>query len=830
MLGGSVLATALLAGSTPALAATAPATPATTATSGGLEEVVVTAQYRKEKLQETPIAITAVTSEEIQQRSFTESYEIGYTVPNASLRPAQAAFGNTMTAYIRGVGQNDFDQAFEPGVGIYVDDVFQPFTLGTQMDLLDLDRVEVLRGPQGTLFGRGSIGGVMRLVSKQPTGTNTGSIELTSGSFKRVDVRAGYDFALSDNVFARVTGVSKHSKGYQDVIDFACAHPDPADRGFLPIRDPSRGRHCVTGTQGGTDVTGLRGQLRWVVNENVDLNFAADYENDTSEAKADTLIAIVYPKDLAGNTIPTSSYALWNTEYAMHVPTAAEPWGFGIPYDNRFIPNNIYQTYATYDDPAAGLSFRPQSGIEKKSFSATLNWKLTDTMNLTAVAAHSSMTGQLTSDADASPMNLQVTGGQQDFRWSTGEVRLNGRAFDKTDWTVGAFYYDSDAANRQAVSFPPILWGVFRNVVGLPPAVAAAIIEANPVSVNSENIAKSKSEAAYLHTVTNLTDKLSMTLGARYSKDKKDVAFDNTFVVTPIHIDDNHFDWRAGLDYKISGNLMVYGSASTGYRPPAYNPRPFTASQAVAVGGEEMTAYEIGMKADMFDRKLRANVALFYSDYNKRIVPIGGTECIPPLVAPSTPGAILDSNGNTCLATTSLTSYQQLKGAKIKGAEVELAWRPVAALTVSGTFGSTDWSSPDIDKCDFNQDGIPDPGIKCSDRPTYVPKFNWSAAIAYDFGLGSGAKLTPRVDMYGQSEICSSVVSTLACTAAYQLLNARVQWTSAKGEWTAAVGGTNVTDKEYFLNIFDLTPFGQNTVEGQPGRPREWYFSVSRKF
>src|SRR5882672_2915313 len=153
----------------------------------GLEEIVVTAQFREEKLQETPIAITAVTAIEIQARAFTESYEIGYTVPNASFRPAQAAYGNTMTAYIRGVGQNDFDQAFEPGVGIYVDDVYQPFTLGTQMDLLDMERVEVLRGPQGTLFGRGSIGGVMRLISKQPEGSNTGFIDLTTGSFNRVD-------------------------------------------------------------------------------------------------------------------------------------------------------------------------------------------------------------------------------------------------------------------------------------------------------------------------------------------------------------------------------------------------------------------------------------------------------------------------------------------------------------------------------------------------------------------------------------------------------------------------------------------------------------------
>src|SRR6478609_8187795 len=151
----------------------------------GLDEIIVTAQFREEKLQETPIAITAITDVEIQERSFTDAYEIGYTVPNASFRPAQAAYGNTMTAYIRGVGQNDFDQAFEPGVGIYVDDVYQPFTLGTQMDLLDMERVEVLRGPQGTLFGRGSIGGVIRFISKRPEGTNTGYAELTTGSYRR---------------------------------------------------------------------------------------------------------------------------------------------------------------------------------------------------------------------------------------------------------------------------------------------------------------------------------------------------------------------------------------------------------------------------------------------------------------------------------------------------------------------------------------------------------------------------------------------------------------------------------------------------------------------
>ena len=104
--------------------------------SGALEEVVVTARYREEKLQDTPIAITAITAQDLQERNFTTAYEIGYTVPNASFRPAQAAFGNTMSAFIRGIGQYDFLAEFEPGVGIYFDDVLHPFTMGSSIRLI----------------------------------------------------------------------------------------------------------------------------------------------------------------------------------------------------------------------------------------------------------------------------------------------------------------------------------------------------------------------------------------------------------------------------------------------------------------------------------------------------------------------------------------------------------------------------------------------------------------------------------------------------------------------------------------------------------------------
>lgn len=804
-----------------------------------LDEIIVTSRYREERLQETPIAISAITAQDIEMRAFTTAYEVGYTVPNASFRPAQAAYGNTMTAYIRGIGQYDFDQAFEPGVGIYVDDVYQPFMLGTQLDLIGVERVETLRGPQGTLFGRGSIGGVMRLVTRKAEGDDTGYVNLTVGSFDRVDVRAGYDFSITDNLFAQVSAASRKRNGYQDVIDFACRNPSLA--GNLPVRDPSRGRNCQTGTQGGEDIDAFRGQLRWVPNDDVEVLLTGDFQNDQSEAKADTLVNILYPVDLSGDTIPTSGYVLFNNEYIAHVPTPEEPWGYGIPYDNRFIPDSIYQTYATYSDPASGLTLKPTSAIERTALSGNLNWNLTDTLSLAVIGSYTDITSQLTSDADASPFNFQTTGGQQDFHWSTAEIRLSGRPSDRFEWTVGAFYYSGKATNRQAVSFPPIPWGILRASIGFPPALVVQCIESPPggciipapifsnLSVNTQNIADSENTAVFGHIVFDLTDSLTLNAGARLSNDKKDVAFDNSLVVAPINIDDDHSDWRLGLDFKMTDDLMTYASVATGYRPPAYNPRPFTPEQAVSVGGEEAIAYELGLKSELFDQRLRLNLAAFYTDYEKRIVPIGGTQCQGAPAQPTDPGAIRDSNGDICFAVTSLTNYEQLTG-EISGAELEFLWRPVDALSVNGVFGYTDWSSQEVDNCDLNLDGEPDPGLVCSNSAIFVPEYNWTIGVAYDIPMASGALLTPRVDVYGQTEICSAFQSRLSCSPGYELVNVRLQWESPDRVWTVAVGGTNVTDEEYFLNKFDLTLFGQNTVEGQPGRPAEWYLTFGRNF
>src|SRR5450755_4611982 len=184
--------------------------------SDALAEIVVTAEFRSEKLQQTPLAITALSSDALAARNITTLVDVANAAPNVTMFESNAAYGKTNAAFIRGIGQGDFNFASaEPGVGIYIDDVYFSTTFGSMFDLLDLDRVEVLRGPQGTLFGKNSIGGAIRMISKKPQGDDTGYGEVTGGNYSRREIRGAFDVALiKDVLMLRVSGMSKQRNGY----------------------------------------------------------------------------------------------------------------------------------------------------------------------------------------------------------------------------------------------------------------------------------------------------------------------------------------------------------------------------------------------------------------------------------------------------------------------------------------------------------------------------------------------------------------------------------------------------------------------------------------
>ena len=177
-----------------------------------LEEIVVTAQFREQGLQSTPVAITAITGAQLEQRTLSSLADLNGLAPNLTVTKGTNTNGPSAQVFIRGIGQSDGHPGLEPGVGLYVDDVYHGLLLGSDLDLTDLDRVEVLRGPQGTLAGKNSIGGSIKLFSKKPSEQTDGYVEATYGKFNRVKMRAGGNFTIvPDTLYARVSGVSKQA-------------------------------------------------------------------------------------------------------------------------------------------------------------------------------------------------------------------------------------------------------------------------------------------------------------------------------------------------------------------------------------------------------------------------------------------------------------------------------------------------------------------------------------------------------------------------------------------------------------------------------------------
>ena len=249
-----------------------------------LQEVVVTAQFRQQDLQQTPIAITAINAAMLEQRNQTDIAQVAAQAPNVTLQPNGAAFGSSMVAFIRGVGQTDFNLALEPGVGIYVDDVYYATLTGSLLDLLDLDRVEILRGPQGTLAGKNSIGGAIKLFSQKPSSNAHDYLEVTYGSLNRIDARGAGDFAIvEDKLLARVSFASKHHDGYVTRLDYACTHANSN------LHTDVVGDKCELGKDGSQAFDAGRIALRWLATDDLELNFAADATNDQSGVQANVV-------------------------------------------------------------------------------------------------------------------------------------------------------------------------------------------------------------------------------------------------------------------------------------------------------------------------------------------------------------------------------------------------------------------------------------------------------------------------------------------------------------------------------------------------------------
>ena len=782
-----IAAAALAAFGSAAYAADAPA-PADKGNTVG--EVVVTAQFREQSLQKTPLAITAVNAQMLEQRNQTSLADVTAQAPNVTLAPNGAAFGSSMVAFIRGIGQTDFNLALEPGVGIYVDDVYYPTLTGSLLDLLDLDRVEILRGPQGTLAGKNSIGGAIKLYSQKPNGNDGGYIEGTYGSLNKLNARGAADFTVvPDKLFVRISASTENHDGYVTRYDYACTHPGSN------LKSLEVGDGCVLGHDGSQALTSGRIALRWIPTERMEVNLEGNFTNDKSGVQANTLLKVN----------PVGLGALTYTPGVNGAP---------VFFSSQFLPPNPYSSYATYTsnacsvifgcDPYAPIVVPPINYFKGGGGDLTIDYKLADNLSLKSITAMQYYENQFAEQTDASPVGVEILLQRQVHHSLTQELRLNGNLGSAVDFTVGGFYLDQDGGLNARVGLP---WVGFDFEHGP---------DKTPAST----------KAVYADATWHIIQNLDLSGGIRYSDETKDYTYfrhnaDGSAVTNPAgynglvaglngttaHFHGTRTDYRVALQYQLTPDIMAYVDTATGYKGGGVDPRPFVPTQAVGFAPETLTAYEGGIKTFLFDHKMRLNLAAFYNNYNNI-----------QLTLSSCP---VQSGGS---AATPCALPANVGSAHVSGFEAETELHPVAGLEIDGSISYLDFKYTNIAN-------VAATGITLGMTTPYTPKWKWSVGAQYAFDLGGMGSLTPRIDASYQSSEYTNPINDPAWNqiAARTVLNGRITYRAPVGGWSAWLEVTNLTNKLYYLTLFDLHS-SAGYVNGQPAMPREWSFTIKKTF
>lgn len=814
--------------------------------------IVVTAEFREANLQDTPIAITAVNAEMLEARGQTDISQVAAQAPNVTLKPQPQNGGSGLIAFIRGVGQVDFNYALDPGVGVYVDDVFIPTLSSSMLELMDLDRIEVLRGPQGTLAGKNSIGGSIKLFSAKPQGSGEGYLRATYGSYDRMELRGMADFAVTDTLFARVSGFGRSVDGYVTQLDYGLTHPGSN----VPATN-ARGRgNPDNTTMGGSNTTAGRLALRWMPTDRFEWNVSADFTSTKGEAGPTVLIAAGAPtggttafdpfSDNPATDPDGNPWLIGNDGNAVPVNCAFVPAGpyscdnIGNAYgDPRFV---AYSNFLDAKAPTQQSPYKPYAALQNQDFQgwgvhSNMTFDATDNIQLVWISSWREYESKWGQDQDATPVPVAQLDNQLNHRAWSQELRLNFEAADGLlQGTVGGFYLDQNGEYTARVDL---------NYAGID-------------FIHGPDTTPSTTKALFGTVTLRPTDMLSITGGLRYTKDKKTYTYfrsnpdgtvpfreaDNLFIPgvpacefflgaptagptgigntpnclltglfnIPGSFQGDRWDWRIAADYRFSDELLWYASVSTGFKGGGVNPRPFfgpdtgecddpayaggPCNQVLSFDPETIKTYETGFKADLLDRSLRLNGAVFFNDYSNIILQLSACPESPCLL-PANVGA-----------------------ADVKGFELEFSAYPTDGLSLDGGLSYIDFK--------YTQVGLS--GLTGDEITPYTPEWTYSFGIQYDHELESGATVMARFDGSYQSKIFTDSFNTVwSQVDGYFLGNARIGYTTADEDWNVALEVMNVFDKYYFNSVSDVTG-SLGLVTGVPGMPRTWALSVRRNF
>jgi iron complex outermembrane receptor protein len=759
-----------------------------------IDDIVVTARRREESLQEVPISVTVLTGVQLEARQIYSMDQLGDVVPNLQLDKAAPSSGSSSVGqiFIRGIGQADYTPVTDPGVALYVDGIYIGRSPGNVLDLIDIDRVEVLRGPQGTLFGRNSIGGAIKVHSRLPSFTDTENrIELRLGNDALQALTLRWNKPLADSLATSVAIGRLKRDGY-------------VERPYDGIWTGDRDRWSA------------RGALRWEPNDAIAASLVVDFTmiDENGAPVVSGGVNDRQPFATFGNAVLGSCEAVViNPSFdgsplngpptfpPPGAPTGSAPGCYGA--DSRpgpFISEGTFPVTSELDSGGAAL---------------TVDWNFADQWLLRSTTGYREMTMISSRDGDNTPANIFATRDDFDHEQFSQELQLQ----FESDWRgasalLGLFYYDESGHNLVDVTVPP-------------------------GAIQSGGFYDNQSYAVFGHGTLDLTERLALSVGARHTEDRKGYlpdqfslgdssagsepgffpptwpAFEGFYLAPtgPMPAGERILDYRRSeldfdatdvtidLKYGFSDTVLGYVTYATGYKSGGFDQRfvgPTPDRAPSSYRPESVDSLELGLKASGSDGRLRVNVAVFDADYEDLQIIV--RESFNPLTV-------------------------NAGDARVRGGELELQWQASDAWELGFSAGHLDTRYRRLNQ------PAQDSGVRLENTLANAPAWSLAAGTAYRVGLRDRGEMTMRLDWSWQDgEFHDAVNSPQIHQDAFHLVNASLAYAPADGPWQLTVAMRNLLDETYLVTGNSAFDTAAAYVEQVFARPREFLVSVSYGF
>lgn len=707
-----------------------------TAQSGkGLEEIMVTARKRVEPLQSSPIASTVISGRDLEQGFKTDLNSLAHAAPNVNISMADY-WSNVATVAIRGQVQYDIESSYDPPVGIFVDGVYIARNTANSLDLFDVEAIEILRGPQGTMFGRNTSAGAIQIRTRRPSGEFGVRGSINAGQYGRMNLKAAVDLPIvEDKINAKVAMMSYRTDGFFEST-------------VIPAQATTAGKDL-----GGQDIFAIKPMVVFTPSDKFDMTLIAEYSKNKSEntpgANDSDENWLICDGNLGGDGQP--GYNLCN-DYT-------DPYKVDMKWPG------------TLDSETLGLTVE-------------MNWHI-DAGTVTALVNHRKQDEFADINGDNTSAPFLHLSYDTEHTQSSLELRFASEGWDNWDLVAGVYIFEQE-------------YDVLKDIYQLQfdPGWPA------PIQLYSGAGQEHSSSSIFAEADYHVNDKLTLTVGGRYSEEDKDFYAVQAGAYPALGASLGNFSstWddfgpKVGVKYQINPDLMTYVTYSRGFKSGGYDGRCESAkSCGNAFDPEEVDSLEFGLKGEFFDNTLRTNFALFMQD----VEGLQRTVIVP-----------LDNSGSGNETVTGNAASSQ-----IDGIELELSWLPSEAVRVDYSFGYID---AEYDKFCADLNGATPsetmPTSTCgevvdygelgylvpedySDRPMQrTPKTTHALNLTYSIPMDAGTVILNG--KFSKAAKLTTDVTGISPRKATELVDASIAFEDGQGRYKLSLYVLNLTDEVY---------------------------------